>query len=442
MITNENINTAEDNDPAVFTLYTGGDECFEMPAEVTSVAEGAFAKNKTLRHADLRNVRYIGDSAFAECTALESVVISNAAVIGAHAFEFCSSLNSVTFGEVREIGDEAFFGCGELDIPEIPRSLTDLGAAAFSHIAIRRADLHWLDRIPASLFRGCTSLTYADISGASEIGDDAFADCWSLSYIRFGDAVKIGDRAFARCESYEPAELPRTLQYIGDNAFCKVRKGLIVPKSVRRIGRNCFGPIDTSKAVSIYRSALYEFRNYFRFERSSAEEDLDEHFHLWESAIDVTVLDNETDEVVGFLPVFSDLYDPMRDALTGAFREDDTFDYAALDTEFFDGMRWNQRCRDKLAVMRLKHPFGLTEEARAHHLGYLSKDSKRIAKRAIKDNDVGILTFLYDNELIGRDSVNEMLDYSISLSASECTAFLLERQAEYDRRRAPLIDEL
>ena len=426
----------------VFGKYTGSDEYYVLPEDMTEIAEGAFAKNKNLKHIDLRNVRRIGAFAFQECTGLETVIMSNVAVIEKGAFEFCRSLHSVTFGAVKEIGDKAFSFCAVLDIPEIPRSLESIGAGAFSHTAIQRADLHWLEEIPSHLLSYCTSLAYADISGASAVGEGAFEGCRTIPYIRFGDVKIIGAKAFHKCDELEFAVLPDTLEEIGDDAFSSVRPGIIVPKSVRHIGSNCFGPADIRKSIKIHRSALYEFRNYFRVGRRSATEDYDEHFYLWESSIDVSVLDNETGMETGFLPLFSDLYPAMRSALIDAFRPDDTFDYSVLDTVFVDEMRWNMKGRDRLAISRLMHPYELAEPTRMEYSDYIRRHSKRIARWAIWTGDVDNLVFLFKNDLAGDVNITELIDYSISVSASECTAVLLEQQAEAMRYSDFMIDEL
>ena len=151
------------------------DEYYVIPEEVTAIADGAFAGNKSLKHIDLRNVERIGEFAFQDCTNLETVIMSNVSVIGSGAFEFCRSLRSVTFGGIAEIGELAFFHCDKLDISEIPHSLRKAGAGAFSHTGLKHADLHWFEEIPSSLFSYCTSMEYADVSGAKVINDDAFA---------------------------------------------------------------------------------------------------------------------------------------------------------------------------------------------------------------------------------------------------------------------------
>jgi len=416
------------------------ESCFVMPDDVTVVTDGAFAGRRDLTHIDLRNVRYIGAKAFQDCANLESVEMDSVTVIGAGAFEFCRSLRSISIGSVTEIGEMAFMHCRMLDIPEMPHSLVSLGAAAFSHTAVRKADLHWMTTIPRALFSCCTSLSYADISGACEIGEDAFAGCSSLSLVKMGAAERIGHRAFYKCGSFIPGKLPDRLQYIGDEAFCCVRDGVVVPESVREFGKNCFGPVDKKKSIRIHASSLYSFRNYFGDEYSRPDEE-EEHFHLWESSADVTVLDH-TGEMVGFMPLYSDLDNELLRALKGAFREDNTFDYLVIDTVLFEGMSWNQRAKDRLAVMRLKYPFELSESARSKYTGYLCRHLKRIAQRAVKSRDIDMLSFLYDKCMICSENILEILDYSISLSASECTAFLLKCRAELDGHKAMVPDEL
>lgn len=425
----------------VFSKYTGIDEYYAMPEEVTAIAEGAFANNKSLKHIDLRNVRQIGAFAFQECTNLETVVMSNAAVIEKGAFEFCRSLRSVTFGNVTEIGDLAFSFCAILDIPEIPRSLKSVGAGAFSHTSIQHADLHWLGNIPPYLFNCCTSLVYADISGAKVIGENAFEGCASLPDVVFGDTERIGARAFRGCDSLKISKLPDTLQSIGDDAFSCISNGLVIPERVNSVGRNCFGPADRKKSIKIYESTVYAFRNYFRDDCKNPETE-DIHSRMRESVIDITILDNRTEEPVGFLPLYADLDSRLRNILTRAFRADNTFDYLILDTEFFDGMSWNQRCRDRLAVMRLKHPFELTEPIRNDYIAYLKRHLKRISQNAVRGRDIDMLAFLCENGMISGENITGIIDYSISLSAPECTAFLLECQAEMKWHSFPQLEEL
>lgn len=414
--------------------------CLTVSDDVTAIPDGAFAGNKNLIHADLRNVRYIGARAFQECSNLESVEMNNAAVIGPRAFEFCRSLRRVSFGSVEDIGDEAFLNCSMLDLPELPRTLMSAGRAAFSHTAMRSIDLHWMEEIPSSLCSYCTALTYADISRARVIGEDAFAGCSALTHVKMGSAERIGHRAFYKCRSFAPGVLPGTLLSVGDDAFDRVREGTVIPERVREFGKNCFGPVDKRKSIRLYEPSLYCFRNYFPDEciREDGEE---VHFHLWESSIDVAVLDRDGD-ISGFLPLYSDLDPELIRTMKKAFREDNTFDYSFLDTVLFTGMRWNQRAKDRLAVMRLKYPFELSVPVKTEYVSYLSRHLDRIAQHAVRDRDIDTLSFLCDRGLIFSGNILGILDCSISQSASECTAFLLKCLSEMDGQKDVIPDEL
>lgn len=412
----------------IFSHYEGSDESFVMPDDVTSVADGAFRNNKTLKHIDLRNVRYIGACAFQDCTRLESVVMRKAENIGSMAFAFCRSLRSVTLDSAARIDDWAFLHCAVLDIDGFPQTLRTVGTGSFSHTAVRRAELGWIEAIPDALFLDCTSLEYADVSGARAIGKEAFSGCTSLERAEIDSARDIGDRAFYRCDALVTGKLPSCLETIGDGAFWQVREGITVPLNVRAFGKDCFGPVDRRKSIRLYRPCLYAFRDYFRAGAESAHEE--EHFYLWESTTDVTVLDEHTGDVTGFIPLFSDLDPAMRDIVCSAFREDDTFDYSVLDNQLIQELKWNQRGKDRLAIMRLMYPYELSASAKVDYSEYLEKHSGRIAKRAVRDDETGVLVFLRENGFLRKEDITGLIDLSISLTRAECTAYLLECREE------------
>ena len=113
-----------------------------------------------------------------------------------------------------------------------------------------------------------------------------------------------------------------------------------------------------------------------------------------------------------------------------------------LDTVLFSAMSWNQRCRDKTAVMRLKYPFQLSDRAREDYSAYLRVHADRIARRTVWERNTDVLSYLCEKGLISRGSIIKLLDYSMSLSASECTALLLEYQSKLDWHGDPLLEEL
>ena len=435
----EIVHSGESGD-LILVRYTGNDECVILPDDVTAVADGAFMNNRKIRHVDLRNTERIGARAFQDCVRLQSAKMLNVTSIGPMSFEFCSELSHIETGEIINIGDYAFSHCSNLDLSDIRGSLTEIGAGAFAYTATKRADVRRMEEIPEMLFCGCSSLEYADFRNAGIIGNNAFGLCSALKFIRLGDIEKIGDRAFNKCSSLEFSSLPSALQSIGDDAIETIMPGLIIPQNVRHIGCNCLGPEERSKSFSIYRSALYEFRNYFN-DVHQYEFD-DEKFFRCESTADVTVLDDETGDVTGFLPLFTDTSGELKSILRSAFRPDNTFDYSVLDERVFEYLSWRLSSKDRLAFMRLSYPFGLSESASGNYVEYLSRHAARISMRAVRNNDVRMLMLLHDHGLISEEFIDRILDQSISRSASECTAFLLECKSEMAPAVVSLFDEL
>lgn len=427
---------------AVFARFTGsGDSCV-IPAGVTEVAESAFINNRQIRHVDLGDVRRVGARAFQDCVRLESVKMGNVTEVGPMAFEFCGMLSDIEIGDITDVGDYAFSHCESLDFKSFPESITNVGIGAFSHTAVRRADLHWLSSIPDSLFQGCTELEYADIRGAGAVGNDAFNTCLALKYLRYGDIETIGDRAFCRCGSLEFSSLPATLTAIGDDAFDTIRDGLVIPNGVTRIGSRCMGPDDRRKSFSIYRSAVYEFRNYFKVVHTNSDEFEEEVYIRCEKPADVTVLDNETGEVTGLLPLITDVSVKMKDIFYEAFRPDNSFDYNVLDTTVFDKLSWRLSSKDRLAYMRLRNPFELSQSSADRYVDYLTRHAERVAVRAVKSNELGILALLKDLNLITSGFIDRLLDYSIANGTSDCTAFLLECKAGLTVNTGYMFDDL
>ena len=53
-----------------------------------------------------------------------------------------------------------------------------------------------------------------------------------------------------------------------------------------------------------------------------------------------------------------------------------------------------------------------------------------------------MLSYLCENSLISSGGIMKLLDYSMSLAASECTAILLEYRSKLDWQSDSLLEEL
>ena len=103
----------------------------ELPASVTSIADGAFIWTK-LETLKMPNVTSIGNNAFYSCIHLTNVTFpSGLTSIGNEAFFNCYALTSVTFPSgLTSIGTMAFFNCDALTSITLPSSLTSIGNKA------------------------------------------------------------------------------------------------------------------------------------------------------------------------------------------------------------------------------------------------------------------------------------------------------------------------
>lgn len=131
----------------------------ELPASVTSIADGAFTWTK-LETLKMPNVTSIGNKAFSNCHLLTSVTFpSGLTSIGNEAFYNCA-LTSVAFPSgLTSIGTMAFYSCDSLTSITLPSSLTSIGNNAFY---------------------SCSALISVTISGNPTMGARAFPDATTL----------------------------------------------------------------------------------------------------------------------------------------------------------------------------------------------------------------------------------------------------------------------
>ena len=358
--------------------YNGTDKRVVIPEGVTEIADGAFRFNDSIEEVSLPN---------------------SLKIIGIGAFAYCNGLKDISISE----------------------SVEQIGVSAFAYTAIKTADINWLQTIPESLFEGCASLESVDISGAHSIEQMAFLACKALRNVKFGAVEIIGESAFAGCDSLVLSSLPESLKVLGPQAFSNFPDGMIIPKSVEKIGGKCLGLYYKERKITIYKSLLYEFREYFRNGENS--------YNAYEPiSMEITVLDNLTGVVVDFIPLYCEWNFDTIVSIIRHFKQDNTFDYVSYDRNI-----WGKRLKDKnnklkIACMRLKHPYGLKDDYREDYAKYVSRYLREIAREAVKNNDVGMLTAIYENKLFNNKTIKEVLDYSMAIEATECTAYILNCQ--------------
>lgn len=226
--------------------YIGGDQ------DVVEVPEG---------------IEIIGEEAFACLQAdVEEVVLpSTIKHIRKSAFD-SSGIYSINFPEgLISIGNCAFNETNLSDIT-LPSTLVRIGESVFSW-----TELEYVDIAPGNPFfalRGDTIFDLIDrkvIAGFGDfqiegddiesIADDAFYGMTTPSKVIIPEGVKrLGANCFSFCKSLETAELPSTLQYIGEGAFsCSSIKAVSIPAKVETIAYHAFYNCTSLENIEIAR---------------------------------------------------------------------------------------------------------------------------------------------------------------------------------------------
>ena len=172
---------------------------------------------------NLTGVRGIGGRAFEGCSSLTSVTIpANVTSVGEGAFADCDGLRAVGTSDLAAWCQIAFGSC-------------DANPLCYAHDLYLNGALITDLTVPSGVttigdfaFSGGTNLTSVTIPfGVTDIGDSAFADCGGLTNVLiYGDSlISVGVRSFASCSSLDRLMIPKSVTWIGDNAFKGVASG-------------------------------------------------------------------------------------------------------------------------------------------------------------------------------------------------------------------------
>ena len=259
------------DDTATIYSYDGADRCLEIPSEL-----------------DGHSVTVIGENAFSYCDAEYIHIPFGVITIKHRAFSECFyAVEIIIPDSVRRIEEEAFYYCASLPSIIIPDSVEQIDANPFgacsclSNIIVSdsQPEFQTIDNV---LFdkKGKTLICYPDglmqpeyriPDGVEKIGDKAFyiaeylyalsmpdslkeigrwafKYCWLLSEINWGKNLQeIGDGAFSQCDSLESVMLPFGITTIGNFAFEYTASVIVIPASVRQIGKSAFKDEEPSR---------------------------------------------------------------------------------------------------------------------------------------------------------------------------------------------------
>jgi hypothetical protein len=174
---------------------------------------------------------------------------SNIQTIGEFAFAR-SGLESITIPDgVKEIGYAAFYHCDNLDSISIPSSVTWIAPSAFAYSGWLT---NWANNSDSDDFLVVGDgilLAYKGNASAVEVPDgvktiapDCFLGHEEIQTVTLPDSVKIiGEEAFMNCTALETVEGADALEEIQDRAFANTGLTLItIPETVKDIGIGAF----------------------------------------------------------------------------------------------------------------------------------------------------------------------------------------------------------
>lgn len=217
-----------------------------LPAEVKSIAPGAFWESNVESLVLNEGLESIGVQAFARSTKLASVTFpSSLKVIGKHAFEDCVALTKLNLSKtkVEEIGSNAFRETGLKEVA-FPVSLKKIGSQAFLKTQLENVVLpEGVQEIGNEAFREVVTLKSITLSNnIQKVGERAFYTCEKLEKVNYVGQVKWAEgilerAAFEGCRSLTTIILPQSIAELQEGIFmeCSNLKEIILTKFVRKI---------------------------------------------------------------------------------------------------------------------------------------------------------------------------------------------------------------
>lgn len=209
-------------------------------------------------------VTTVGDNAFYGCKNLTQVSLPDGLTcIGDSAFDGASSLTEIKIPDsVNEIGEYTFGNCKSLSYIDIPNGVPILHQSLLANCSNLRSVTipDSVVTIDDSAFIRCSALESISIpNSVVTIGNDAFAYS-GLKEIEIPDSViNIGYGAFFRCKNLASVRLSDQLSEMTGNNYstegmfadCDSLKSIVIPDSVKKIGRNTFSGCDKLETVTI-----------------------------------------------------------------------------------------------------------------------------------------------------------------------------------------------
>lgn len=249
-------------DKTELLLYPSGrqtDTTVTLPQTVKSIGNNAF------RGAGIRSItlpdglRTIGVGAFADCVYLNEINVPDSVTeIGAFAFSISNSTLSELVEKYQNKDDEYEYISGLINIT-LPKTIEKMGCYVFmndyelSSVVLPEN----LEKIPVGTFYNCSNLHNVTIpDGCREIGAYAFYKCLYAGVNVVTDDE--GNEAYA----YDGIDL-KNVEKIGSYAFCKtenllaIKADKLVEVGLFAFRESMIGDLDLSKCEKLHGGAFY-----------------------------------------------------------------------------------------------------------------------------------------------------------------------------------------
>lgn len=177
--------------------------------ELQYIGDGCFNECASLEKFNLLNIRSIGNGAFIDCNSLRSISLNSDTYVHAHAFENCDSVEEVILShESLSFGSYAFAGCTSIKIIYINEMKYNT-----NHYKI----------IFENSIPDIVKAIYASAISCFSIDEKLTL----YEYINKGSSVHIPEgiktierEVFKDAMNLEEIYIPRSVEYIGERAFC------------------------------------------------------------------------------------------------------------------------------------------------------------------------------------------------------------------------------
>ena len=178
-------------------LLTDPDVEITYDAGVTTVAEGTYYNDNTVKVIYLPEATAVENSAFRVAGALEVAILPKVKEIGKNAFYRSAALRSVYCPELTMIDQYGFQGCSALTEMYCPNLEAVYECSFMTCAALKKIDMPQLKVIEPDAFNSCTALCDVNVPNAEEIMPNAFRTCSALERLDLHSAVCIGKNALA-----------------------------------------------------------------------------------------------------------------------------------------------------------------------------------------------------------------------------------------------------